>query len=66
MNASISFSKHGVKNKQKKTNKNIMEKIIKEYQLKRNNFNPDMKSPDFFGKRLQQRMRLYYSSLVNS
>ena len=42
-----------------------VDNIINEYSLKRNNFNPSMKSPNHFANRLHQRMRLYYSSLTN-
>ena len=62
------FSNYRVKNNSKiskNSNKIIIENILKEYQLKRNNFNPTGKSPNLFALRLQQRMRLYYNSLLN-
>ena len=37
--------------------------IIKEYCLKRNQFDPKKSSPDMFSKKLQHRMKLYYKTL---
>ncbi len=62
------FSDYRVKkqsNNSNNSNKIIIENILKEYQLKRNNFNPTSKSPNLFALRLQQRMKLYYNSLLN-
>lgn len=69
MENSISFSNYAnksqnLKNNTKKTKKIITNAILKEYQLKRNNFNPTTKSPNLFSRRLKQRMDLYYSSLI--
>jgi hypothetical protein len=65
METSVSFSNYRVKKNEITSKKKILENIFKEYELKRNNFNPSMKSPNHFANRLQQRMRLYYSSLTN-
>lgn len=65
METSVSFSNYRLKKTQEPLKKKILENIFKEYELKRNNFNPTMKSPNHFANRLQQRMRLYYSSLTN-
>ncbi len=66
METTVSFS-NTYRKKTNKTDqkKKILENIFKEYELKRNNFNPSMKSPNHFANRLHQRMRLYYSSLTN-
>ena len=64
METSVSFSNYRLKKTQEPLKKKILENIFKEYELKRNNFNPTMKSPNHFANRLQQRMRLYYSSLT--
>lgn len=69
MEKSISFSNYAnkcqnLKKKSKKTKKIITNAILKEYELKRNNFNPTTKSPNLFSRRLKQRMDLYYSSLI--
>ena len=66
METTLSFSNYYRKKTNNTDRKNkILEDIFKEYQLKRNNFNPTMKSPNHFAKRLNQRMKLYYSSLTN-
>ena len=65
METSVSFSNYRQKKNEITSKKKILENIFKEYELKRNNFNPSMKSPNHFANRLQQRMRLYYSSLTN-
>ena len=66
METTLSFSNYYRKKTNNTDRKNkILEDIFKEYQLKRNNFNPTMKSPNHFANRLNQRMRLYYSSLTN-
>ena len=65
METSVLFSNYRLKKTQGPSKKKILENIFKEYELKRNNFNPTMKSPNHFANRLQQRMRLYYSSLTN-
>ena len=65
METSVLFSNYRLKKTQEPSKKNFLENIFKEYELKRNNFNPTMKSPNHFANRLQQRMRLYYSSLTN-
>lgn len=41
----------------------IINNIIKEYSLKRNNFNPNGNSPNKFLIKLEQRMRIYYNDL---
>lgn len=40
--------------------------IIKEYELKQNNFDPSKKSPNFFIKKLEIRMKRYYTDLYRS
>ena len=65
METSVSFSNCRLKKNQSHAKKKILENIFKEYELKRNNFNPNMKSPNHFTDRLQQRMRLYYTSFTN-
>lgn len=65
METSVLFSNYRLKKTQEPSKENLLENIFKEYELKRNNFNPTMKSPNHFANRLQQRMRLYYSSLTN-
>ena len=64
METTVSFSNYGVKKNTQKTKKIIIDQILKEYELKRNNFNPTMQSPNLFNNRLNQRMKLYYSSLM--
>ena len=50
-----------------KTLKNIqLNKIIQEYCLKRNVFNPKKPSPNKFVNKLQLRMKVYYKNLYNS
>ena len=44
----------------------ILDNIIQEYCLKRNQFNPRKSSPDLFNKKLQHRMQLYYNTLSSS
>ena len=47
-----------------KSNKdNVLDNIIQEYCLKRNQFDPRKTSPDMFNKKLQHRMKLYYNTL---
>ena len=43
------------KNKKEKT---TIQKILEEYELKQNNFNPNKPSPNVFMKKLHIRMRL--------
>jgi len=52
------------KNKKKKDNKLI--NIIKEYELKQNNFDPSKRSPNVFIKKLEIRMKKYYTELYKS
>ena len=40
--------------------------IIKEYELKQNNFDPSKKSPNLFIKKLELRMKRYYTDLYRS
>ncbi len=50
-----------------KSNKDdVLDNIIQEYCLKRNQFNPRKSSPDLFNKKLQHRMKLYYNTLSSS
>ena len=50
----------------KSNNSDILDNIIQEYCLKRNQFNPRKSSPDMFNKKLQHRMKLYYNTLSSS
>ena len=50
----------------KSNNSDILDNIIQEYCLKRNQFNPRKSSPDLFNKKLQHRMKLYYNTLSSS
>ena len=55
------------KNKIKTKPISIPNSIIKtEYSLKRNNFNPFSKSPNFFNSRLEIRMKQYYNECLQS
>jgi hypothetical protein len=45
--------------------KNVLDSIYKEYELKRSQFDPFKKSPNFFNTKLQHRMKVYYHSLYN-
>tara|TARA_B100001173_G_C15955735_1_gene533364 strand:- start:76 stop:291 length:216 start_codon:yes stop_codon:yes gene_type:complete len=45
--------------------KNVLDSIYKEYDLKRSQFDPHKKSPNFFNTKLQHRMKVYYHSLYN-
>jgi len=54
------------KSKEKyKTKKKIIKKIINEYKIKMNSFNPKGNSPNFFVNKLEYRMKQYYN-LYNS
>jgi hypothetical protein len=48
--------------KKKITKKKTYASILNEYSLKRNNFNPHHMSPNQFIKKLETRMKLYYTS----
>ena len=48
-----------------KTKKNLIKKIINEYKMKMNSFNPKGDSPNFFVNKLEHRMKQYYN-LYNS
>mgnify|MGYP001487290981 CR=1 FL=1 len=50
----------------KSNNSDILDNIMQEYCLKRNQFNPRKSSPDMFNKKLQHRMKLYYNTLSSS
>ena len=45
--------------------KNVLDNICQEYDLKRSQFDPFKKSPNFFNTKLQHRMKVYYHSLYN-
>ena len=55
-------------NKVKKGKKKIcLQKIIKEYEQKQNNFDPSKSSsPNYFIKKLELRMKRYYTDLCKS
>lgn len=38
-----------------------LQKILEEYSLKQNNFNPRKNSPNAFMKKLEIRMKMYYT-----
>lgn len=48
-----------------KTKKILIKKIINEYKIKMNSFNPKGNSPNFFVNKLEYRMKQYYN-LYNS
>ena len=50
----------------KQKHDDILEYIFDEYSLKRNRFNPNKPSPNMFNKKLQHRMKVYYSSLYTN
>tara|TARA_B100000927_G_C16378041_1_gene434290 strand:+ start:661 stop:867 length:207 start_codon:yes stop_codon:yes gene_type:complete len=52
--------------KRKTTDSEILDNIIQEYCLKRNQFNPRKTSPNLFSKKLQHRMKQYYNTLSSS
>ena len=54
------------KNRRKKKGDHILNQIIKEYESKQNNFDPSKKSPNFFIKKLEIRMKKYYRDLYIS
>lgn len=58
-------SSNEVKLKKKPNNNITINNIIKEYSLKRNNFNPNGSSPNKFLVKLEQRMKIYYNDLNN-
>ena len=63
--ASLFITKHqlpGKMNTHSEKNNNIFEKILIEYSLKRNNFNPKDNSPNIFINKLKKRFNSYYSS----
>jgi hypothetical protein len=46
--------------------KSLISKILDEYELKQNNFNPHKPSPNRFMNKLKMRMKLYYKEQYNS
>lgn len=52
--------------KKHQTKSHSLEDIIKEYCLKRNSFNPEQPSPNFFIDKLEVRMKRYYNNLYKS
>jgi hypothetical protein len=52
--------------KKRKTKKTGLKTIIEEYSLKQNSFNPKKPSPNFFIKKLEIRMKMYYKDLYKS
>jgi len=50
----------------KKTINNSVTDIMKEYSLKRTNFDPTNRSPNLFLNKLEKRMQVYYNSLYCS
>ena len=56
---------YSIVNKKNNKKSNLMQEIVEEYEMKRNNFNPRKKSPNLFTKKLKQRMRLYYNICID-
>jgi hypothetical protein len=50
----------------RKMEKSLISKILDEYELKQNNFNPHKPSPNRFMNKLKMRMKLYYKEQYNS
>ena len=50
----------------KKSKKNLVNTLIKEYCLKRGQFNPKKPSPNLFCNKLEFRMKSYYNTLYTS
>lgn len=46
---------------QQKSKDTVFESILSEYDSKRHFFNPNIRSPDLFRKKLKHRMKQYYS-----
>jgi len=44
----------------------VLNNIVKEYCLKRNQFHPEQPSPNMFCNRLELRMKAYYDTLKSS
>ena len=59
----LGTSRRGIKIPKSKTTTIVLDNIIQEYCLKRNQFDPRKSSPDMFNKKLQHRMKLYYNTL---
>ncbi len=52
--------------KKSKKDKTLISRILDEYELKQNNFNPNKPSPNRFMNKLKIRMKLYYREQYNS
>jgi len=52
--------------KNNKKEKKLINKILDEYELKQNNFNPNKQSQNRFINKLKIRMKLYYREKYNS
>lgn len=52
--------------KKNKKEKSLINKILSEYELKQNNFNPNKPSPNIFMNKLKIRMKMYYKEQYNS
>lgn len=50
----------------RKMEKSLISKILDEYDLKQNNFNPNKPSPNRFMNKLKMRMKMYYKEQYNS
>ena len=50
----------------RKMEKSLISKILDEYDLKQNNFNPNKHSPNRFMNKLKMRMKMYYKEQYNS
>ena len=59
---SILIPKRKTEKAKTKSTENL-DNIIREYCLKRNQFDPRKSSPDMFNKKLQHRMKMYYNTL---
>ncbi len=68
---SVKVSQEKIVNKKYKSQKssnsssNILNDIIQEYCLKRNQFNPNKASPNKFVNKLHMRMKIYYNKLYS-
>ena len=51
--------------KSSNSSSNILNDIIQEYCLKRNQFNPNKASPNKFVNKLHMRMKIYYNKLYS-
>lgn len=60
------FAKRKLRRGNPKKEVDVLDNIVKEYCLKRNQFHPAQPSPNLFCNRLELRMKAYYESLKSS